>query len=63
MDCFQKLLLAMYPNSNIAKNIKCGITNSEAIVCEVLSKEDLKDSIQNLREHLFFSISTDASNK
>lgn len=63
MDCFQKLLPLMYADAKIAKNVKCGRTKSEAIVCKVLAKEALKDVIQNLKEHLFFSISTDASNK
>lgn len=53
----------MYADAKIAKNVKCGRTKSEAIVCKVLAKEALKDVIQNLKEHLFFSISTDASNK
>ncbi|XP_050515221.1 uncharacterized protein LOC126890380 [Diabrotica virgifera virgifera] len=63
LDCFQKLLPLMYADSKIAKNVKCGRTKSEAIVCEVLAKEALKDVVQNLKEDLFFSISTDASNK
>lgn len=63
MDCFQKLLPLMYADSKIAKNVKCGRTKSEAIVCEVLAKEALKEVIQNLKEDSFYSISTDASNK
>lgn len=43
----------MHADSKIAKNVKRGRTKSEVIVCEVLTKEALKDAIQNLRD-LFF---------
>lgn len=62
-DCFQKLLPLMYADSKLAKNVKCGRTQSEAIVCEVLAKEALKGVIQNLKGDFFFSISTATSNK
>ncbi|KAK4881503.1 hypothetical protein RN001_004822 [Aquatica leii] len=64
MDCTHKLLPYICSDSKIAQSFSCGRTKAEAIVCEVLAKESLKNILNIIQEkNLYFSIATDASNK
>lgn len=64
LDCSHKLLPYICSDSKIAQGFSCGRTKAEAIVCQVLAKESLKNILKTVQEkNLYFSISTDASNK
>ncbi|KAL0172913.1 hypothetical protein M9458_033224, partial [Cirrhinus mrigala] len=63
LDCAMKLTPKLYSDSGIAKLVSCGRTKAEALVTNVLAPlaSDFSQCLES--KDIFFSISTDASNK
>lgn len=63
VDCTSKLTKTIFSDSEISKQIKCGHTNIQAIINNVLAPYALQCLIKTLQEEVkFYSVSTDASN-
>ena len=72
MDCGNKLLPVIVPDSAIAKKVSCGRTKASAIVTNILAKESLQPVIDVLCQQKklsskkklkpFFAVMSDASN-
>jgi len=63
VDCTSKLGKVIYSDSQIANNVKCGRTKTEAIVNHVLAPHALDVVTSTLRNEVpYFGIGTDASN-
>lgn len=61
-DCSVGMMKQMFSNSDIAKNLKCARTKTEAIVNGVLAPHSLLKINETLKEIPFVSVATDASN-
>lgn len=63
MNCKNKLKRILFTDSKIANKIRSGITKMEALVTEVLGPYYVETVINDLNNHLFLCLQTDASNK
>ncbi|XP_042311019.1 uncharacterized protein LOC121924036 [Sceloporus undulatus] len=62
MDCTPKLNAEIYCDSDIAKNMSCVRTKTEAIINKILGPHSVDVTIQCLKEISCFGITTDGSN-
>ena len=62
-DCGNKLLAKLCPDSAVASKLSCGHTKGASYVERILGPKAQEMCIQDLKNVLFFSIGTDASNK
>lgn len=62
LDCSNKLIPLMYPDSKVAAKQSSARTKSTAIVNNILSPHAIKVCVSELENIPFFGISTDASN-
>lgn len=62
LDCSNSLNQVMFPESNTAKNMTCNRTKATAIVNNVLSPFSIAELKNDLKDVLFISVSTDATN-
>ena len=60
-ECTNKLLTTIFPDSEIAKKISSSYTKSQAIICNVLAPNSVKELLRELGDG-YYSIATDASN-
>ena len=67
LDCGNKLVTALFHNSDIAEKRACGKTKSEQLVKNVLAPKSVEDFVNILNDpdkcSQFYSVATDASNK
>lgn len=61
-DCDAKLSSTIFPDSKIATKITLGRTKASSIIYNVLAPASLENVIKELKDAVFFSVSTDASN-
>ncbi|KAL0852281.1 hypothetical protein ABMA28_000489 [Loxostege sticticalis] len=61
-DCNGKLCSVIFPDSKIANKISLGRTKASSIAFNVLAPASLEDIVNKLKDDIYFSISTDASN-
>ena len=62
-DCSNKLLAKLCPHSAVASKLSCGRTKAAGYVESILGPKAQEMCIQDLKNVIFFSIGTDASNK
>lgn len=63
LDCGNKMLPKILPDSDIAKKISCGRTKASSITEGVLAPKSQELLLKDLETAHFFSIASDASNK
>ena len=63
LDCGNKLLPKICPDSEIARKISCGRTKASSITEGVLAPKSQELLLEELKGANFFSVASDASNK
>lgn len=62
MDCTSPLLKKLFSDSELARNLACARTKSEAIITNVIAPYSVETLLLKLQDIIFLGLSTDASN-
>lgn len=62
MDCTSSLLRQLFSDSEVARNLACARTKTEAIINNVIAPYTIEILLEKLKDVVYLGLSTDASN-